>query len=87
MSNEQQKRKILMIDEEYIPMTKKMKRDPEIRAMMKLEGNAPQFNDGPYVAQVMTILLHLVATFSIMWANHLLCGYNNSGLQYPAVLG
>jgi hypothetical protein len=56
VSNEQQKRKILMIDEEYIPMTKKMKRDPEIRAMMKQEGNMLQFNDGPYAAQVTSVI-------------------------------
>jgi hypothetical protein len=80
VSNEQQKRKILMIDEEYIPMTKKMKRDPEIRAMMKLEGGVSPFSDGPYVAQVTRI-------FSIMWVNHLLCVYSNSGVQYPPVVG
>jgi hypothetical protein len=76
-----------MIDEEYIPMTKKMKRDPEIRAIMKQEGNASQFSDGPYAAQVMRILYHL-AEFSIMCSNHLLYFYNNIGVQcLPFVVG
>lgn len=63
-----------MIDEEYIPMTKKMKRDPEIRAIMKQEGNILQFSDGPYAAQV---------TFSVIWASCLLYLYSNTGIQYP----
>jgi hypothetical protein len=66
-----------MIDEEYIPMTKKMKRDPEIRAIMKQEGNILQFSDGPYAAQV---------TLSVIWTSHLLYLYSNIGVQYPPVV-
>jgi hypothetical protein len=45
-----------MIDEEYIPMTKKMKWDPEIRAMMKQKGNMLQLTDGQYAAQVTAVI-------------------------------
>jgi hypothetical protein len=59
VSNEQQKRKALMIDEDCYPLAKKIKPDPEARPMkmkQKQDTSMSQFIEGPYGAQVIWML-------------------------------
>lgn len=70
MSNERQKRKGMMIEEDYIPPAKRMRQDPEAFVMTKQEREATliQFTDRTYAQQV-------------IWWHHLWEGQKVPGTQ------